>query len=213
MVTKTSILRLGLLCLAVLFAGTAACADAWIQWDGGPQIQLTKVEIPSWERQSPLERYVYQIGSDWYGGYALPFDCAYPQHMTAVGGGDSFLDEFGDPIYVRVGQAVTNVGNGAWTDFHIRAADGGHPYKMFGDWWPAWDLTSVSDGWDYILGEDGIPVFPGLTLENEFWIHVDPEAKAFSLDTWPTVPEPTAVVVFASGLAGMAGGLIRRRTN
>lgn len=214
---KVLILRLVLTSVLAVFVAASASAGAWIQWGGGPQIQLTKVEIPLWERENGLERYVYQLGSDWYAGFEFDLECDYPDHILAVGGGDSFVDEGGLPIYVRIAQAVKNVGTESWIDFHIRAADGGYPYKVYGSWWPAWNLSSApasgshNGGWDYIMPEGGRMVKPNETLYDEVWIRVDPSANSFTLDKWPTIPEPGSLMSLATGFLALGGGFGLRR--
>lgn len=209
----------GLVLAWLLLAATASAgqAGAWIRWGSGPQIDLVRVEIPLSERESSLERYVYQIGPNWYSfpDFEFPLNCDYPQHLNATGGGDSFLDVTGDPIYVRIGQGVGNTGTESWADYHIRTRDGGYPYKIYGSWWPAWNLYSSPDGegWDCVMDPGGIKVGPGATLYNEFWIRVDPLTNQFTVETWPTVPEPGALLTLGAGLAALGAGIRLRRNS
>jgi len=201
------------LAMVILIAGTA-CATPWIQWGTGPQIYLTKVEIPLWERMSPLEQYVWQLGDDWYGGFDFILDGDVPNHIIGVGGGDpgDFIDEFSQPIYVRIGQQVTNVGTEKWGDFHIRTYDGGYPYKLYGSWWPSdWNMVEVDAGWDFTRDPGGETwVMPGQTLFDEFWLRVDPGVNEFTIDKWPTVPEPASLLVLGGSLLSLGGIALRR---
>jgi hypothetical protein len=214
MTIRRLVSRLALVGALVVSTAAMANAGAWIQWANGSQTELTKVEIPVAERQSPLEQYVYQLGSDWYTGYEFPLEVGYPNHITGVGGGDSFLDEKGQPIYVRIGQAVTNTGQTAWSDFHIRVRDGGVPYKIFGSWWPSdWNISGVSDGWDFVRASDSVTtVKPGQVLYDEVWIRVDPTVNAFSMEKWPTVPEPSSILGLMGGLFALGSGIKLRRS-
>lgn len=210
--SRTLCSYLALVTAILAITAASASAGAWIKWGNGPQIQLTKVQIPVTERQSPLEQYVWQLGSDWYSGYEFALDANYPGHIAATGGGDSFVDQYGQPIYVRIGQAVKNNGTASWNDLHIRTGNGGVPYKIYGSWWPSdWSINNIADGWDFVRDPDGMTqVMPGEILYDEIWLRVDPAANTFSIEKWATVPEPGAFVSLATGLVALCAGIRRR---
>lgn len=217
---RTHVWRAIMVCALLALVTGMANAGAWIQWAGGPVIPLTKVEIPISERQVGLEHYVWQYTGDWYGGWNIPPDyemqvnADWPGHLIATGGGNpgDFVDAQGLPIYIRVALGATNVGTESWVDWHIRTYGGGYKYKAYGDWFPAWNLTTVSNGWDYIMPAGGIPVTPGMALANEVWIRVDPQLNQFIVEEWPT-PEPATIVGLLGGIAALGAGLrLRKRS-
>ncbi|MCX6375580.1 MAG: PEP-CTERM sorting domain-containing protein [Armatimonadetes bacterium] len=228
----------GIICVLLLGSIPAADADAWVRWkDQSIQQGLEVVWIENLDPWS-TERYAWQFGSDPYNpGYLIndtggDFNTAdFPQRLRVVGGGSGAWKEGAplEPIYVRLVTRVKNVGTENWVDFHLRAISGCNIYTKYvssnGTWSPAyWNWTGINtetgvSGWDYVmdpealppLGPDDGPVHPGETFSCETWIAVTSSTGDFEVELWPTVPEPSALLVLGMGASGLAAGILRRR--
>jgi hypothetical protein len=229
----------GIICVLLLGSLPAANADdAWMRWkDQSIQQGLEVVWVGNLDPGN-LERYAWQLGSDADNpGYLINdtggdfHNADFPERLRVVGGGSGAWKE-GDPsvpIYVRLVAKVKNAGTEAWGDFHLRAISGCNIYTKYvssnGTWSPAyWGWEGVNDpetgesGWNYVMdpieglygGEFG-PVRPGQTFSCETWIAVTSPTGNFEVELWPTVPEPSALLVLGMGASGLAAGILRRR--
>ena len=226
----------GIICMLLLGSIPAANADAWVRWkDQSVQQYMEVVEILNPDPYT-LERYAWQFGSDSDNpGYLIDdtgggFHTAdFPQRLRVVGGGSGAWNE-GDPlvpIYVRLVASVKNVGTENWVDFHLRAISGCNIYTKYvtsATWSPPyWDYTGINEttesGWDYIMdptydpswGPEYGPVHPGEYFSSETWIAVTSPTGDFEVELWPTIPEPSALLVLGMGASGLAAGILRRR--
>jgi len=187
-------------CLLLIGGAAVVGADAWIQFDGGPQTTLQLTNNPDYVPGSQEGRYV------WYGEFNLAAD--YPQVLHGIGGGGSFVDQFGDPIMVRIKQTIVNTGQEPWIDFHIRVSGGGFPYKVWNDLPPGWSVSQSLDSYDY-WADPGPPIMPGGSFVDGVVIYVVPDQNgdgSFELTKWPTVPEPGTLAAIAGGLSAVGAG-------
>lgn len=221
----------GVVCALLLGLMPTAGADAWVRWKDQTTPQYMEVVEALYDDPLSQERYVWQVGSDFYAPGALIDDSSndfhtadFPGHLRVVGGGAGAWHE-GDPsipIYVRLIVNVKNVGTEDWTAFHLRAISGSSIYGKYvmesGLWSRYWDYTSDEYGWDYIMdptydpswGPEYGPVHPGETFSLETWIAVTSPTGDFEIELMST-PEPSALLGLGIGLAGFAGSVLRRR--
>lgn len=226
----------GLVGALILGCVPAANADAWVRWKDQLTPQYMEVVEAQYDDPLQLERYVWQIGSDFFAPDLLEMDsgsdfhnCDWPEHWRVVGGGSGAWRE-GDPsipIYVRLLTKFKNVGTEDWIDFHLRAISGCNVYGKYvtdyGLWTRYWDYTSDPVGWDYIMdptyepywGPEYGPVYTNEYFVCETWIEVTSPTGDWEVELWPTadavVPEPSALMALGVGFPGLAMSLLRRR--
>jgi len=193
-------------CMLFFASISMAFAAAWIQWDGGPVVNLQLINNPDYG--SGIQEYPYL----WYGEFnALTLD--YPQVLHAVGGGGPYVDSNGKPIYVRIKQVIQNTGTESWIDFHIRIDGGAFPYKKWDSWPDGWNVSQTLEGYDYWTTNPAYSIDPGESFFDgiEFFV-IDVNGEgSYELRKWATVPEPGALAAMAAGLVSLGAGLRYRK--
>ena len=196
------------LCLIAAVSGSAGAAyDAWMQWDSQSPVQLTFRNNPDYDPGQGVQEYRFE----YYGEFALSLD--YPQVLHAVGWGGSFIDQYGDPIRVRIKQTIRNAGTEWWNDFHILVGGGAYPYKKWFDLSPGWGISQDIDRYDY-YADPGSEIGPGGLFYDGIVLDVIPDGQGngrFELWKSASVPEPSVFAGLLTGLVALGAGVRYRK--
>ena len=130
-----------------------------------------------------------------------------------------------EPFKGSASVIVTNDTNEYWTDFHFQIfsvngsnitqtifVDGGAYNPISTQNGMTWTINNDPNGATMNLYFASDPVAPGSTAL--FKVYTDNTAfkQRFGLSCYPTVPEPSSILAFASGLIGLAGLALRKRS-